>query len=174
MFSPNEKGEDMQRERTIHERWNLCEIDWDDAFGEGEAPLWHDVPVQNLTPHELGELGEYLAGLFLVRNGYELIQHSYRCPEGEADYVAYDQIEECIVLVEVKTRRARERSGDAYPEEAVDARKQRRYRRIAASYQMDNFPVPSLRFDTVGITVYRQNAIEIEQACGAFDWECEQ
>ena len=47
------------------------------------------------------------------------------------------------------------------------------YRRIAASYLMDNFPVPSLRFDTIGVVVDGDDQVGIVQACGAFDWECE-
>ena len=40
-----------------------------------------------------------MAGIFLTHEGYELIEHGYRCPEGEADYIAYDPVEECVVLV---------------------------------------------------------------------------
>ena len=164
----------MLGQRTVSEKWDLGDIspELTDALVE-DIGFPADVAVENLTPHELGILGEALAGAFLISNGYEILEHGYRCREGEADYVAYDSADECIVLVEVKTRRRRSLSKGAYPEEAVDARKRKRYRRIAASYLMDNFPVPSLRFDTIGVVVDGDDQVGILQACGAFDWECE-
>lgn len=177
----------MERQRTMHEQWDLEDIDLEDVFladgsdgaDEGEdreaaADGWADGPrILMMTPGELGRLGEAVAGIFLTHAGYEIIEHGYRCPEGEADYIVYDPVEECTVLVEVKTRRARRLPVASYPEEAVDARKQRRYRRIAACYLMDNFPVPAIRFDVVGITFVGSRIVDIVQRYEAFDWECE-
>lgn len=176
----------MERRRTMHEQWDLENIDFEDVFSiddpdldESEDGVLDDpagpdgLGVLSLTPGELGRLGESVAGIFLTHEGYELIEHGYRCPEGEADYIAYDPVEECVVLVEVKTRRARRIPSESYPEEAVDARKQRRYRRIASCYLMDNFPVPAIRFDVIGVTFVGSHVVDIVHRYEAFDWECD-
>lgn len=131
-----------------------------------------DKPIAEMNNKELGAFGEDLACRYLARRGYEILERNYRCPEGEADIVAYDPADDAVVLIEVKTRRRASVEG-GYPEEAVDAKKRRRYRRIAACYLMDNFPTPCARFDTVGIVVDRDGFVEVAHAAGAFDWEAE-
>lgn len=94
-----------------------------------------------LTSHEVGVLGEIIASCYLEERGYDILERNYRCPEGEADLVAYDRVEEQVVLVEVKTRRARNvrSAAELYPEEAVDDGKRCRYRRIASRYLTEHF-----------------------------------
>ena len=75
----------------------------------------------DLTPHEIGVLGEAIAASYLEDRGYEVLEHGYRCREGEADLIAYDYDSNEVVLVEVKSRRARP-GEDVRPEEAVDGR----------------------------------------------------
>lgn len=165
----------MDRQRCVREQWDLQGIDMEEVLSatDSEGRVCPETPVAHMTPHELGRLGEALAAVFLVRSGYELIEHSYRCPEGEADYVAYDPVEECVVLVEVKTRRCTRACGEGFPEEAVDGRKRHRYRRIASHYLMENYPVPAIRFDVVSLSITAGNQVDILQICGAFDWECD-
>ncbi len=128
--------------------------------------------VNALTPKELGNLGELLAASYLSKRGYEILEHNYRCPEGEADLIAYDPAAEMIVLVEVKTRRVR-MFADEQPEEAVDARKRARYRRIAGCYLMDRFPVMSMRFDAIGVQVKGEHDARIAHYFDVFAWEAD-
>lgn len=138
---------------------------------QGAAPPDAEPSVEELTTKELGDLGEQIAVTHLESIGYEIVERNYRCPEGEADIVAYDPAAECIVMVEVKTRR-RERFDDGvYPEEAVNKKKRRRYRRIAACYVMQNFPLPSVRFDVIAVTVLPKRLSRVHHIVGAFDWE---
>lgn len=146
------------------ENWSTaCHRHPDDiVFGHQDA--------DGMSNKLLGSLGEELAARYLEQRGYDIIDRNYRCPEGEADLVAYDQDDDGIVLVEVKTRRSRSERGGAYPEEAVTPEKQRRYRRIALCYAADHYPVPSIRFDVIGVTLRPANIGEIRHLCGAFDW----
>ena len=63
--------------------------------------------IETLTPKELGYLGEALACSYLEERGLEVVERQYRCREGEADIIAHDLDSDEIVLVEVKTRRAK-------------------------------------------------------------------
>ena len=124
----------------------------------------------DLTPHEIGVLGEAIAASYLEDRGYEVLEHGYRCREGEADLIAYDYDSNEVVLVEVKSRRARP-GEDVRPEEAVDGRKRARYRRIASCYVMDRFPVLSIRFDVVSVVFYTGTDAGITHFFSVFDWE---
>lgn len=124
----------------------------------------------DLTPHEIGVLGEAIAASYLEDRGYEVLEHGYRCREGEADLIAYDYDSNEVVLVEVKSRRARP-GEDVRPEEAVDGRKRARYRRIASWYVMDRFPVLSIRFDVVSVVFYTGKDAGITHFFSVFDWE---
>ena len=97
---------------------------------------------------DLGKKGEDMAQAYLCRQGYRLLERSYRCKLGEADLIM--QNGNTIVFVEVKTR-----SSNLFgtPQEAVDARKQKKLVRVAQSYLQERRlgNVPS-RFDVVAVT----------------------
>ena len=124
-----------------------------------------------LTTKEIGDLGESIAARHLYDHGYELIEFSYRCAEGEADLIACDPCDGQVVLVEVKTRRVSSPRAEIFPEEAVTARKQSTYRRIAALFAMENFPVPAIRFDVIAVTLIPGYPPAIDHIEGAFDWD---
>jgi putative endonuclease len=114
----------------------------------------------------LGDEGERLAARYLRRKGYKILARRYRTALGELDLVARDG--DCIVFIEVKTRRD-ELAGQ--PHEAVDARKQAQLTRLALAflkrYRLLEQPA---RFDVVSIIwegisrepqiVHYQNAFE--------------
>lgn len=127
--------------------------------------------LSTLTPQELGRLGEAIAWSFLQQRGYALVCQGYRCPEGEADLVVLDVDSDETVLVEVKTRRLSASGDTVYPELAVDERKRRRYARIAACYVLEHFPVRSMRFDVIAVTLLPGFRAEIEHLYAAFEWD---
>lgn len=156
-----------------------------DRFGRDLAdedidsvPIFEDetggVAPCNLTPHEIGVLGEKIARLYLEERGYRILHTNYRCPEGEADLVAFDEDASAVVLVEVKTRRASGASEGVFPEEAVGARKRHRYHRIAACYARAHGPVREIRFDVIAITITSDTTASLEHLIGAFDWEADE
>jgi putative endonuclease len=96
----------------------------------------------------LGKRGEAAAAKYLKKLGYQLLAQSSRSKLGELDLIALDG--NCIVFVEVKTRR----STDAgHASEAVDDKKQAKITRLALAYlkrhRMLDHPT---RFDVIAIT----------------------
>lgn len=145
---------------------------FEDLLSE-DARLDDDRALDGLTSKQLGNVGEAIAAIYLKEHGYDILERSYRCAEGEADLIAHDSVEDVIVLVEVKTRRVRYLDDCEFPEEAVNAKKRRRYRRIAANYIMDRFPISAIRFDVVAVSVASGHLAGIRHMVGAFDWEAE-
>jgi putative endonuclease len=104
----------------------------------------------------LGKRGEELAGKFLKRKGYKIIEFNYRCPLGELDIVAEDH--GVLVFVEVKTRHSAEFGP---PQAAVTLTKQQRIARIAQNYlaHKELWGV-DCRFDVVAISHAADNQAE--------------
>jgi len=59
---------------------------------------------------KIGAWGEDLAGAFLKRHGFEIVERNYHCPVGELDIVAKKNKD--LYFVEVKTRRTCELAND--------------------------------------------------------------
>lgn len=88
---------------------------------------------KNLYKKFLGLKGEKLAENHLKKLGYKIIKTNYVTPFGEADIVC--SLNGAIIFAEVKTR-----SGYKFgtPAEAVDYKKQKKYRQIANYYLTSN------------------------------------
>ena len=112
----------------------------------------------------LGIDGEDTAGRTLEARGYRILARRYRTRFGEIDLVARQG--ECIVFVEVKTRRGGS-FGD--PAAAVTPEKQRRLAIMAADYlaryRLERRPA---RFDVVGIVVDGATGTRVEIYVDAF------
>ena len=131
--------------QQLKERWENGELDCGAMTPEF---------IKGLSPRELGMLGELITIDYFNERGYTLLEQGYRCTEGEADLVLLDELDDVVVMAEVKTRRvALDCTTRVFPEEAVDAQKQRRYRRIASCYLMEHYPLKAIRFDAVGVTI---------------------
>lgn len=97
---------------------------------------------------QVGKEKEQLAGAYLEKNGYEIIEYNFHCRQGEIDIIAKD--EEYLVFCEVKYRSGKT-SGT--PFEAVDYKKQKTISRCAHFYiAKNNWQYLPCRFDVVGIT----------------------
>ena len=104
----------------------------------------------------LGARGERLAGKYLRRQGYRVLQRNARLRLGEADLVCESPDRRDIVICEVKTRlrgSGRSPQGEAIaPEASVHARKRRKLaaiaRVIARANGWQNRPV---RIDVIAI-----------------------
>ncbi|MCL2528849.1 MAG: YraN family protein [Coriobacteriia bacterium] len=97
----------------------------------------------------LGKLGEDLACIYLLDNGFEILERNWKCDSGEADIVATEG--EALVFIEVKTRSKRYQG---LPEYAVTAERIDRYERIALSYLREKKrPSGQVRFDVIAISM---------------------
>ena len=96
---------------------------------------------------ETGALGERIAGEFLGKNGYDILEKNYRCPDGEIDIIARQK--DTLVFIEVRTKRSRLFGS---PEESITRVKKERLTALAEYYGQnhDNLP-PNWRIDVVAI-----------------------
>ena len=101
---------------------------------------------QDIHKKVLGRKGEQLVEAYLKKQGCTILKRNYRTPFGEADLVVQDGDE--IAFVEVKTR---ESFAFGMPAEAVNKRKQERYRKIAQFYWIRTGEEPNARFDVAEV-----------------------
>ena len=110
---------------------------------------------------QIGTEKEKLAGAYLEKNGYEIIEYNFRCRQGEIDIIAKDG--EYIVFCEVKYRSS---SKSGTPLEAVDYKKQRVISRCAFFYiTRKHWEYLPCRFDAISVT-----DSEIQVVKNAFDY----
>jgi putative endonuclease len=105
-----------------------------------------------MTRASFGREGEDAAVRLLEENGYAVIARNVRLPGGEIDVIARDR--DVIAFVEVKARASR-RFGSALA--AVDGRKRRTLRALAADWLQIAAPGSRARFDVV--TLERGRAV---------------
>jgi putative endonuclease len=101
----------------------------------------------------IGRTAEDLVAARLTAAGWTIVERNARTRYGELDIVAFDG--GALVFVEVKAGRAGSVFGPERPVLAVDARKQRRIRRLATAWLSERPQVgryDELRFDAVGVT----------------------
>lgn len=101
---------------------------------------------QNLR--KTGSHYERIAGAYLEKRGYVLLEYNFRCPYGEIDIVARDG--NYLVFCEVKYRKEK---NEVRPLEAIDSKKQKRISMAALFYiARHNMTSEACRFDVVGIS----------------------
>ena len=109
----------------------------------------------------LGDIGEKRAAVYLQACGYTLLERNWRIGHKEIDIICTDG--NCIIIVEVKTRRA----GVEYPAELMDRKKKHNLLKAGAAYLKRHGLEKELRFDLVivegntGPVRHFQEAIQI-------------
>ncbi len=110
----------------------------------------------------LGAYGEVLAARFLTRQGLVLLDHNWRCAEGEIDLVLRDGT--TLVICEVKTRTS---TACGTPHEAITKAKVNRLRRLASAWLRAHSAHPDdVRLDLVTVLGPRSSTPEIEHIRG--------
>lgn len=96
-----------------------------------------------------GRMGEIIAGMYLIRNGYHLLEHSYHAGrEGELDLIASKSEE--VIFVEVKSFAGE--TDDSLALERVTPAKQKQIARIAEMYlEKHEIDQPECRFDIITV-----------------------
>ena len=119
----------------------------------GEAKKPHS---RQRMSHAFGRAGERLAAVQLESLGYRILETNFRCRYGEIDLIAEDECD--LVFVEVKMRRG---TASGLPEEAVDARKQRKLLQLAAYYlDLHQCAERSWRIDVIAIQLSRSGKLQ--------------
>ena len=101
-----------------------------------------------MNKRSVGTEYEKIAGAFLEKHGYEILEYNFRCRLGEIDIITKEQ--EYLVFVEVKYRSSDETGN---PLEAVNRKKQQTISRVANYYCLTHGKgeTTPCRFDVVGI-----------------------
>jgi len=117
-----------------------------------------------------GEIAEDLVACRLAAAGWEIVERNARTRYGELDIVARDGA--TLVFVEVKGAREGTSFGPEKPILSIDARKQRRIRRLATAWmseRRDQPPYAEIRFDAVGVTLDRHGqTVDVDYVKAAF------
>jgi putative endonuclease len=117
-----------------------------------------------------GQLAEDLVARRLAAAGWVIVERNARTRYGELDIVARDG--HTLVFVEVKAGRSGNSFGPERPILAVDARKQRRVRKLATAWMSERRGTPpyaEIRFDAVGVTFDRADrVVDVEHIRAAF------
>jgi putative endonuclease len=117
-----------------------------------------------------GQRAEQLVAHRLAAAGWEIVERNARSRYGELDIVARDG--RTLVFVEVKAGREGAAFGPERPILAIDARKQRRVRKLATAWMAERRDLPpyaEIRFDAVGVSFDRAGGVaDIEHIRAAF------
>ncbi|MCW5880928.1 MAG: YraN family protein [Anaerolineae bacterium] len=116
----------------------------------------------------LGRAGEDLAARALTERGYIIVARNWRCPVGELDVIARDG--ECLVFVEVRTRRGGWRGAAA---DSVGPRKRAPLAALADAYlQAGAYPqTTNWRIDVVAVEMDGRGALRsVEVFQDAVGW----
>ena len=108
------------------------------------------MPGENLR--KTGREMEDLAAEYLSSRGIRILERNFRSREAEIDIIG--QQEETLLFIEVKARKAGEKSGSGL--EAVGAAKQKRICRCADFYMHEKGIDPfstGIRFDVIAVTI---------------------
>ncbi|QIX28626.1 YraN family protein [Nocardioides sp. JQ2195] len=110
----------------------------------------------------LGAYGEAIAARHLIERGMVLLDHNWRCDDGEIDLVLRDG--RTLVFCEVKTRRS---SSYGTPHEAVTVTKFARMRRLASQWMAaSGAREADVRLDVVAIVCPKGGTPTIEHLRG--------
>jgi putative endonuclease len=96
---------------------------------------------------ETGDLGEQLAGRYLKKKGYRILETNYRCRAGEIDIVATQKNR--LVFVEVRTK---SNFDFGSPEESITLTKALHMEKTAEYYRQEHPKAPQdWRIDLIAI-----------------------
>jgi len=110
-----------------------------------------------------GEIGEELARKHLEAAGYEILEAGFRYGRVEIDLIVKEG--ECLVFVEVKTRRG---TGYGHPSLAVSKTKEKNIAKVARAYMRQTDHTWEVRFDIVAILLEHDGTHRLEHLKDAF------
>lgn len=100
-----------------------------------------------MTPKELGEYGEELATLHLLKQGYTILERNWFFGKNEVDIICQKE-EGVLVVVEVKARNS-DFFGD--PQSFVSTGKQKSIVKVSNEYVLENDLDVEVRFDIIAV-----------------------
>jgi putative endonuclease len=117
-------------------------------------------PQMTVQRQRIGRAAEELVAIRLAGAGWEIVERNARTRFGELDIVALDG--STLVFVEVKAGREGSAYGPERPILAIDRRKQRQVRRLAAAWMGERRDLPrygEIRCDAIGVSFDRAGRV---------------
>ena len=114
----------------------------------------HTVSLKDLaglSDRVLGVLGERLAGKFLLRQGYRILERNARTRAGEIDIVAVKG--ETVRFIEVKTARSISGNPSVRPEERIGSRKLSHMERSALVWRAQKRDEREFHIDAITVSI---------------------
>jgi putative endonuclease len=109
-----------------------------------------------LSKKQLGDLGEDISEIFLVKIGYSILKRNYRCRLGEIDLIAKDKNK--LIFFEVKTRT---NLNFGYPEESVNNMKVLKLKKLAIFFAVsENMYELEMQFDVISINLWQNSFLD--------------
>lgn len=105
---------------------------------------------------KIGVKGEQTAADFLLNKGYAILHRNWRSGSKEVDIIAFK--DDMLVIVEIKTRSSKM---FAFPEDAVNKRKQSLLKLAAEAFMDTNTQYVNYRFDIISIIMNNEGVGEI-------------
>src|SRR4051812_26879208 len=105
---------------------------------------------------KIGVKGEQTAADFLLNKGYAILHRNWRSGHKEVDIIAFK--DNILVIVEIKTRSS---IAFAFPEEAVNKKKQSLLKLAAEAFMDANHQYVNCRFDIISIIIKNDSVSEI-------------
>jgi len=104
----------------------------------------------------IGTKGEEMAVIYLIENGYKIVERNWRFKHLEVDIIASKG--NCMHFFEIKTR-----TSDMYghPEESVSSKKMTNLRNAAEEYQHMHPDWKYVQFDVLAIKMFFNKPVEI-------------
>ena len=103
-----------------------------------------------------GDKGEEIAAVYLVKNGYQIVERNWRFRHWEVDIIATKG--RLLRFIEVKTRKSL-RYGQ--PEESITRDKMSNLKNVAEEYQYQHPQWKYIQFDVLAITLINEEVKEI-------------
>ncbi len=114
---------------------------------------------------DVWHVGEDIAAAHLTGLGWQVVERNWRCQAGELDIIAVEPgTPAVLVFCEVKCRRS---TAYGQPVEAITESKLAKLRQLALYWlQAQHRPIPSLRFDGIGVLLRGGSKPEIDHRRG--------
>jgi len=106
--------------------------------------------------NKIGIKGEEIAADFLLNKGYIILHRNWRSGKREIDLIAFK--DDIIAIIEIKTRSSQL---FAFPEEAVNKKKQQFVKFAAADFLNTHPEYKNMRFDIISILMNGDTVKEI-------------
>ena len=121
-------------------------------------PLKNNLSANRQSNKTTGNVGEIIAGKYLEKNGYEILEKNYYSRDGEIDLICKKGNE--LIFVEVKTRK-NIRFG--FPEESITNKKQMNLAKTAEKFlNQSGYKYGAIRVDAVSIIIEKNRHAKIK------------